>query len=124
MLLVSLVFAACGDDGGDESVTPAATGAAGSGSGSAPSTAGGEEVQVDMVDIKFDPADVTVKAGQKIVWTNKDDVQHDADATSGADFNTELVGKGGTVEWVAEGSGKIDYVCSVHPSMTGTITVE
>ena len=36
----------------------------------------------------------------------------------------ELVGKGGTVEYTPEAAGEIEYICSVHPTMTGKLTVE
>ena len=124
-----LLVAGCGDD--EENATtpsgnPAAestdTGAAGAedeGSGGG----GGDVVEVTMKDIQFDPQAVTVSVGQTVRWTNEDDVQHDADAKNG-EFESELYGKGGTQEYKAEKAGTIEYVCSVHPSMTGTITVE
>jgi plastocyanin len=126
-LLVAAALLGWGCGGDDEDgpaaapepeATQAGGGADGAGEG------GGGAVVVTMRDIRFDPQSVTVEAGQTVRWVNEDDVGHDADATSGADFESDLFGKGGTFEWVAEGSGTIEYVCSVHPGMTGTITVE
>jgi plastocyanin len=132
LALVAVLVAGCGDD--DESTTtpsgnPAAesteTGPAGSGSGNETggSEAPGDTVEVKMTNIQFDPQSITVKVGQTVKWTNEDDVQHDADATEG-EFESELYGQGGTQEWKAEEAGTVEYVCSVHPNMTGTITVE
>ena len=122
LLLASVVIAGCG--GSDETPAEPTAGSSGSaGGGSAPASAEGT-VAITMKDIAFSPAEVTAKVGQKIVWTNEDDVQHDADATSGAEFETELIGKGGTAEFTPEKAGTIEYVCSVHPNMKGTITVE
>jgi len=122
LMLASLVIAGCGGD--DTSTTEPPIGQSGSdvGTGSSLETAEGT-ISIAMKDIEFKPADQTVKVGQKVVWTNEDDVQHDANSTSGAEFETELVGKGGTVEYSPDQAGKIEYVCSVHPSMKGTLTV-
>lgn len=121
-MLATALIAGCG--GSDDSNEPP-VGQSGSdgGTGSAQETAEGS-VAIAMKNIEFQPAEQTVKVGQKVVWTNEEDIQHDADGTSGADFDTKLVGKGGTVEFTPDKAGKIEYVCSVHPSMKGTLTVE
>ena len=126
-LAAMLLVAGCGDDE-ENATTPAAnptaestdTGAAGADD---ESSGGGDVVEVAMKDIQFDPQSVTVAVGQTVRWTNEDDVQHDADAKNG-EFESELYGKGGTQEYKAEEAGTIEYFCSVHPNMTGTITVE
>ena len=118
----TLLVAGCGGDDDETTTTPAA-----SPTEEATEAAGdrgsGDVVEVMMKDIQFVPQAVTVSAGQTVRWTNEDDVAHDADAQDGQ-FESDLIGKGETVEWKAEGSGAIDYICSVHPNMTGTITVE
>ena len=129
-LLVAGLLAGCGgDDDAESSATPTSTPDAARTAEASPSEGedsggGGDTVDVAMKNIQFDPQAVTAQVGQTIVWTNEEDVPHDADATSGADFETDLIGKGETVEWTAEAPGEVEYVCSVHPNMTGTITVE
>ena len=63
----------------------AALGAAGCGgssdSGGASSPAPGA---ISMKDLKFSPDSATVKVGEKVTWTNDDDVDHNVTATSGA----------------------------------------
>jgi plastocyanin len=122
LMLATAVIAGCG--GNDKTTEPPAgqTGADG-GTGSAQETAEGT-VGISMKNIAFSPDKQTVKVGQKVVWTNQDDVQHDADAASGAEFETDLIGKGGTVEYTPDKAGTIEYVCSVHPNMKGTLTVQ
>jgi plastocyanin len=110
-LALALAIAACGgDDGGEQ---PAASG----------ECAGGAVV-IRMVDIKFDPEDATARAGQEICWTNEDEIEHNAVAESGADFKSELYGKGETFTATVEEPGRVEYVCTVHPGMTGTIDVQ
>jgi plastocyanin len=107
---IALVIAGCG--GGDDN--------GGGGSGGSSS---GNTVTIDMKDIKFAPQDATVKVGQTVKWVNEDTVEHDVDAKSGADFKSELFGKGKSFEWKADKAGTVSYVCTVHPGMVGTLNV-
>ena len=108
-----VVLAGCGgdDDGG------------GGGSGSA-SACASDAVTIKMVDTKFDPESASVDAGQEVCWVNEDTIDHDVSAESGASFKSELFGKGQTFTATLDAPGSVPYVCTVHPGMTGTLTVE
>jgi plastocyanin len=108
---VALAVAGCG--GGNDN------GGGGGGGGSS----SGNTVTIDMKDIKFAPKDATVKVGQTVKWVNEDTVDHDVDAKSGADFKSQLFGKGKSFEWKADKAGTVSYVCTVHPGMVGTLNV-
>jgi plastocyanin len=117
----ALVAAGCGSNNSSSTSTGS----------SAPASTGGSEsggarggVTVDMKNIQFDPKSITVKKGQTIKWVNLDTVDHDVVANSGASFKSDQFGKGGTFEFTPKKAGKIDYVCTLHPGMTGTITVQ
>ena len=114
VLVFALFAAACGGDddggGGEQSASSEAC----------PSGA----VVIEMVDIKFDPEDATANVGQQVCWVNEDTVQHDAVAEEGGEFKSELFGKGKTFTTTIDQPGTIEYVCTVHPGMTGTLTVE
>jgi plastocyanin len=56
-------------------------------------------------------------------WTNEDSVPHDVKATKGADFESEELKKGDTYEAKVTKTGTIGYVCTIHPSQRGTISV-
>lgn len=115
-LAPGLAIAGCGDDeeppagGGTTTATPEAV--------------SGDTVTVSMKDVLFTPADVTVKVGQTVKWVNDDPIDHTATAESGADFDSGNVKSGATFEWKADKAGKVAYVCTIHPSQKGTITVE
>lgn len=84
----------------------------------------GNTVNVTMKDIKFVPASITAKVGQKIVWTNTDgQIPHTVTATNGAKFDSGTLQPGKTFDYTPTKAGKIDYVCTIHPGQTGTITV-
>jgi plastocyanin len=114
LALVILGLAACGgDDGGGAEEQ-------GASSEACPSDA----VVIKMADIKFDPEDATAKAGQEVCWVNEDTVDHNAVDEEGGTFRSELYGKGQTFTTTVDEPGTINYVCTVHPGMTGTLTVE
>jgi plastocyanin len=115
LAVTAALAAGCGGD--DNGGTSAATAPA-----STPASAGGA-VAVKMKDIQFVPKDVTVKAGQTITWTNDDSVNHNVIAESGASFRSKDFGEGGSFSFKAAKAGTIKYVCTIHPGMTGTITV-
>jgi plastocyanin len=105
------VAACCGDDGGGEQ---------GASSEACPDGA----VVIEMVDVEFDPDEATADAGQQICWTNEDSIDHNAVAESGANFESELFGKGETFTTTVDQPGTVDYVCTIHPAMTGTLTIQ
>ncbi len=116
----ALALAGCGDDdddggGGAATTTPAAT---------TPAAASGGTVEIRMKDFQFDPTSQTVKVGQTVKWVNDDTADHNAVATSGADFKSENFGKGGSYEYTADKAGTIEYVCTLHSNMKATLTVE
>jgi plastocyanin len=113
LALVILGVAACGgDDEGGGGEQGASSEACPSGS-----------VEIKMVDIKFEPKDATSSVGQQVCWVNEDTIEHNAVA-DGGEFESELFGKGKTFTATLDTPGEIPYVCTVHPGMTGTLTVE
>jgi plastocyanin len=129
-LALGLVVTACGDDdddgggGGADTAEPAPSG----GAKKEEPAAAGKTVEVAMKDIAFDPDTITVKKGTTVKWTNEDSVGHDVTKSGGVgpDFSSGDAGglqQGDTFEEKIKTPGKIDYVCTVHPNMTGTINV-
>ncbi len=133
-VLALALAAGCGDDdeadGGNVAAptTPEATEPADPGAGDTePPAVDGEAggaVAIGMRNIQFDPAEATVKAGQAVTWTNNEDIPHNVVAQEGADFESDTFGKGGTFSYTPEAAGTISYVCTIHPGMDGTLTVE
>ena len=85
----------------------------------------GEVVEVDAANLQFGPADVTVPVGGTVRWTNTEDVARTVTKESGPgeEFD-ERLSPGDEVELTFEEAGRIEYVCTLHPGMTGTVTVE
>jgi plastocyanin len=81
----------------------------------------------------YDPSQLTVKVGDTIAVENKDTTPHTVtngkDATDpnmGKLFDTSIINAGDSAEIVAADldPGEYPFFCSVHPYMTGTLTVQ
>jgi len=77
---------------------------------------------VVMDGVSYAPAALTVRRGDAVVWRNKDPFPHTVTAKGEFDSGTIAAGK----EWrlVARKPGVYAYLCTLHPNMTGTLTVE
>lgn len=87
----------------------------------AASTHAGEVVRVEISDLVFTPADITLRAGDSVEWVNADFVDHTATAKGGEWDLLVPAGKSARVE--LSRAGTIAYYCRFHPAMTGTIHV-
>ena len=86
-------------------------------------TKSGPEQAVAIAGSAFQPADVTIKSGTAVTWTNQDDVQHQVHDDSGA-FLSDPIGKGDTVKVTYSAPGTFTYHCHRHSNMKGKFTVE
>ncbi len=122
-LIVGLAagLAACGDDddGGATDETTAATEGGAATTAAAPA---GEGNQVVIADFTFDPGDLEVAAGTEVTWENTDGVAHRIASDDGS-FDSEDLATGDTFSAPFDTAGEYPYICGIHPSMTGTITV-
>nr|QBK87789.1 MAG: plastocyanin/azurin family copper binding protein [Marseillevirus LCMAC202] len=83
---------------------------------------------VSIQEVSFKPADITIKVGDTVMWTNKDQIWHTA--TSGEPFspndifNSGRLNSSDTFKYSFKKAGVYPYYCIPHPWMTGTITVK
>ncbi|MFL5679435.1 MAG: plastocyanin/azurin family copper-binding protein [Chloroflexota bacterium] len=107
-VLAALVVAGCGSGAGSAGSSPAAT-----------ST-------VDLpASYRFAPADITVRAGSTVTWTNHDHFSHTVQFLDGG-LPTEPMpmDPNATVTFTFSAPGLIHYQCSLHPqNMKGTVLV-
>ena len=78
---------------------------------------------VSIANFAFSPQTLTVKAGTKVTWTNKDSVTHTVTADKGA-FNSGPLSPGNTFSFTFTQAGTYSYHCSIHTSMMATIVVQ
>ena len=74
---------------------------------------------VDLRPVTYEPAKVTIDAGETVRWEWQGGVQHDV---RGEGFKSKVMSKGAFSHTFDE-PGTYEYKCSVHPTMKGTITV-
>lgn len=90
-----------------------------------------KEVVIDMNHIAFDPKNVKISKGTKVIWKNNDEVGHYINTDSHPahtyfpDQNSKLLNKREEFEVVFDKPGVYPYHCSAHAAtMTGAILVE
>jgi len=78
----------------------------------------------------FVPTEITVPAGSTVTWTNDDSTIHtvvEGSAQGGSGetpaFDSSIIANGATWEHTFDTAGEFDYYCSLHPFMTGKVTV-
>ncbi|WP_218016934.1 cupredoxin domain-containing protein [Sphingomonas mali] len=87
----------------------------------APTAAAGP-VAVHISNFTFGPKMVTVKVGQTVTWTNDDDIPHTVVATDKS-FRSKVLDTGQSFSFTFTKPGQVAYFCSLHPMMTGKVTV-
>jgi plastocyanin len=78
---------------------------------------------VEIREMTFTPAAVEVVVGDTIVWQNRDLFPHTATVGGAAGWDTREIRSGGEGSAVARRTGSYAYVCEVHPTMRGVVTV-
>jgi hypothetical protein len=81
-------------------------------------------VPVSVQDFSFSPATAKVNQGFSIQWNFMGPSNHTATDTTGMGlFNSGSHGPGSSYSFVFIAAGRYPYHCSIHPSMTGSISV-
>ncbi|MGQ0697858.1 MAG: OmpA family protein [Panacagrimonas sp.] len=76
---------------------------------------------VTIKDFAYAPAQLTIPIGTTVVWTNEDGSKHFVAFT---DESSARMGKGETYSRTFGAPGIYPYVCTLHPTMTGTVVVQ
>ena len=76
--------------------------------------------EVAITDFTFTPANMTVKKGTTVVWTNMDPVDHTVTADT---FSSSTIEAGDSYTYTFDAAGEYLYSCAFHPQMTGKIIV-
>lgn len=75
---------------------------------------------VTMGDFFFSPASVSVAVGDLVTWRNTGKEPHNAVADDGS-FDTGTITAGGSASRTFPKPGTFSYICTIHPSMKGTV---
>ncbi|MCE8544571.1 cupredoxin family copper-binding protein [Ruegeria pomeroyi] len=97
-------------------------GAGGAIVGSALPASGSSPVVVDIRAFAFEPAEVTIRAGETVRWINHDFAPHTA-TDDEVNWDTEELEKGGQATIRFDTPGTYPYFCAYHPHMRGSVVV-
>jgi plastocyanin len=75
-------------------------------------------------DVTFMAPDVTVAVGGAVTFDNQDNQAHTATGTGTGSFATDTIGPGTSKTVMFDDAGTFAYICSFHPFMKGSVTVE
>jgi plastocyanin len=109
-LAAMIALGACGGDDGSTDVAPQG------------STGGSVGQTLVIKDFTFQPANLTVAPGAKIVVRNEDGTAHTVTANDRS-FDTGNIEGKAQKELTVSKAGQISYKCAIHQYMTGVIQV-
>ncbi|HEY1719944.1 MAG TPA: cupredoxin domain-containing protein [Magnetospirillaceae bacterium] len=78
--------------------------------------------QVIIKTFKYGPQNVTVAAGTTVTWINKDPEAHTVVDKNGK-FRSSALDTDDTFTFTFTEPGTYNFFCSLHPQMTGMVTV-
>ncbi len=87
-----------------------------------PEKSGPEIYTVEIKDMKFQPGEINAKAGDTIIWTNRDMVTHCVTEENAKAWTSANIASGESWKMVVKSSA--DYFCAIHQVMKGKIIVE
>jgi plastocyanin len=77
---------------------------------------------VTITDFSFQPANLTIAAGDTVTFVNKDSAPHTATQKGG--FDTGRLNKNKKAALSFASAGSYDYFCKFHPMMKAQIVVK
>ena len=72
--------------------------------------------------MRFQPAALTVKRGDRVVWVNRDVVPHTATADKA--FDSAAIAPGSSWGITLRKPGRHEVVCTMHPTMKASLVVK
>jgi plastocyanin len=118
VILSALLLGACG--GGDSS-TNSGDGRTTTSASSGSSASGGDVITIK--NFAFGGVD-SVPAGTTVTVRNEDDTRHTFTPDKAGQFKAAELDGGTSADVVFDEPGTYEYHCSIHTTMTGTLTVE
>ena len=79
------------------------------------------EIKID--NFSFTPPTLTVQAGTKVTWTNRDDIPHNI-VSSEQKFKSKPLDTDDSYSFTFDEPGTYQYFCGLHPKMVGKVVVE
>ena len=74
---------------------------------------------VSIGEFFFNPTPINISVGDSVRWTNNGTVDH----TTTGNWDSENLSPGSTFTQTFDSPGTSDYICTIHPLMSGTVKV-
>ena len=118
LLATAAVMAACNSDA---TSTPTATPLP----AATPTPEAAKEGGVSADIVNFTHQDLVVSVGTAVTWVNRDSASHTSTSRVGSPgrWNSRGLRMGESFTFTFNEPGTYQYFCSIHPRMTGTVTV-
>ena len=99
-------------------------------SSSSPVPAMKEGINVSIVgnsgQNSYNPNPIEIKVGDTVTWINNDSSPHTVTSSSDegyVTFDSDVLRRGETFSFTFDQEGQYPYLCTLHPSMIGTVVV-
>lgn len=90
----------------------------------ATATASAKPVTVDIRNFAFAPQTLTVHAGTRVVWTNRDEEPHLVMSAGHQFASSRALDTSDSYAVTFDHPGTYTYYCAIHPMMVGTVIVQ
>ena len=77
---------------------------------------------VSIEDFYFEPSEAAIQPGDTVTWTNEGNHPHTVTADDGS-FDSGPLQPGESFSHTFQNPGVVPYYCSIHPFMTGSVSV-
>jgi plastocyanin len=88
-----------------------------------PAAPSADGTEVVIQDFRFGPGDLTVPVGDTVTWRNLDGFDHTVAGTQEVPTRSPDLGEGDRYEFTYTEAGTYEYLCTIHATMRGTVTV-
>ena len=79
---------------------------------------------ITINNFAFSPQSLTVSVGDTVTWRNDQGVSHTVTSDQGSELGSGNLSQGQTYQHIFTQAGLFPYHCTIHPNMTGQITVQ
>ena len=79
-------------------------------------------IDVNIAKFAYGPKEITITPGTKIIWTNRDETPHTV-TSNDKSFASKGLDTDDQFEHTFASEGDFNYICTVHPFMTGVVHV-
>jgi plastocyanin len=79
-------------------------------------------VAINIANFAYEPKEITIVPGTRVVWTNRDETPHTV-TSNDKSFASKGLDTDDKFEHTFSSEGDYGYICTVHPFMTGIVHV-